>query len=411
MSDRHGVDAAAPVWRSPLFVLAMASLIVFTSFGIRQSFGLFMRPITMDLGWGRETLSLALATQNLLIGVAAPFAGALADRWGAPRTVALGGVIFAFGILVMSQSTAPAWMFTGTGLLAGIGLGACGLPLILAVVSQVAPEGKRTLWLGIATACATGGQLSIVPVSQALLTGYDWVVALLALSVLAGLIVPMAFSMSGAITRETGKDTDMALGQALREAARHRGFLLLTTGFYVCGFQVAFIAVHLPAYLADQGTGPALGAMALMLIALFNMIGSWTSGWLAGWVSKKYLLSTIYVVRSLVISAFIVLPVTPVTVVLFAGMIGLFWLSTVPPTSGLVAQIFGVRYMGVLYGIVYLSHQLGSFTGVWLGGRIYDAAGNYDAIWWGAIVLGFVSAMLHLPINDVPVDRLAKATA
>ncbi len=396
-------------WRSPLFVLLAGATIVFTSFGIRQSFGLFMRPITLDLGWGREALSFALASQNLIIGFAAPFAGALADRWGAPRTIALGGTLFGLGILVMSQSTSPEMMFAGAGILGGIGLGACGLPLVLSIVGQAAPPEKRTLWLGILTSCATGGQLMVVPVSQSMLSGYDWVVALLVLSMMAGMIVPMAFSMSGAVTKETGKDTDINLRQAIREASRHRGFWLLTTGFFVCGFQVAFIAVHLPAYLADRGAAPALGATALMLIALFNMLGSWTSGWLAGRWSKKYMLSAIYVLRSMVIAAFILLPVSPVTVVLFAMAIGLLWLSTVPLTSGLVAQMFGVRYMGVLYGVVYLSHQLGSFTGVWIGGRLFDATGGYDAVWWGGIVLGLISALLHLPINERPVDRLAKA--
>ena len=398
------------IWHKPLFVLIASALIVFISFGIRQSFGLFMLPITSDLGWGRETLSLSLATQNLMIGIAAPFAGALAVRWGAPRTVALGGVVFGLGILVMSQSMAPAGMFAGAGLMAGIGLGACGLPLILATVAQVAPEAKRSLWLGVATACATGGQLMVVPLTQSLLNDYDWVIALLVLSMLAGMIVPMAFSMSAAITPDTGKDTDIDIGQAIREAAGHRGFLLLTTGFYVCGFHVAFIAVHLPSYLVDRGASPALGATALMLIAFFNMIGAWGSGWLAGRVSKKYLLSTIYVVRSLIILIFITLPMGPITVAVFAASIGLMWLSTVPPTSGLVAQIFGTRYMGMLYGVVYLSHQLGSFTGVWLGGLIFDATGNYDIIWRFAIGLGNTSALLHLPINDRPVDRLSKAT-
>ncbi len=396
------------IWHKPLFVLIASALIVFTSFGIRQSFGLFMLPITSDLGWGRETLSLSLATQNLMIGIAAPFAGALAARWGAPRTVALGGVVFGLGILVMSQSMTPAGMFAGAGLMAGIGLGACGLPLILATVAQVAPEANRSLWLGVATACATGGQLMVVPLTQSLLSDYDWVIALLVLSMLAGMIVPMAFSMSAAITPETGKDTDIDIGQAIREAAGHRGFLLLTTGFYVCGFHVAFIAVHLPSYLVDRGASPALGATALMLIAFFNMIGAWGSGWLSGRVSKKYILSTIYVVRSLIILIFITLPMGPITVVVFAASIGLMWLSTVPPTSGLVAQIFGTRYMGMLYGVVYLSHQLGSFTGVWLGGLIFDATGNYDIIWRFAIGLGITSALLHLPINDRPVDRLSK---
>jgi predicted MFS family arabinose efflux permease len=409
MSVTSGSADTERLWHKPLFVLLIASSIVFVSFGIRQSLGLFMRPITLDLGWGREVLSVALATQNLMIGVAAPFAGALAVRWGAPRTVALGGALFGLGIFMMSQSTAPEWMFTSAGLMAGIGLGACGLPLILAVVGQVAPEAKRSLWLGVATAGATGGQLLVVPLSQSLLSGFDWVVALLALSVLAGLIVPMAFSMSGAITPDTGKDTDIDIKQALRESATHRGYLLLTAGFYVCGFQVAFIAVHLPAYLVDQGANAALGATALMLIAFFNMIGSWTSGWLAGHVSKKYLLSSIYVTRALVILVFITLPVTPVTVVVFSAVVGILWLSTVPPTSSLVAQIFGTRYMGMLYGVVYLSHQLGSFTGVWLGGRIFDATGSYVAIWWGAIALGIITALLHLPIDERPVERLAES--
>ncbi len=399
----------AAFWRSPVFVLIAAVMIVFTSFGIRQSFGLFMRPITLDLGWGREALSFALATQNLMIGIFAPIAGAIADRWGAPKTVALGGTLFAAGIFCMSQSTTPGIMFASAGLLGGMGLGACGLPLVLSVVGQAAPEEKRSMWLGIVTACATGGQLLVVPVSQSLLTGYDWVVALMVLSVMAALIVPMAFSMSGAVTTETGRDTEMKLRHALAEAFHHRGFLLLTAGFYVCGFQVAFIAIHLPAYLADRGATPALGAAALMLIALFNMAGSWTSGWLGGRWPKKYLLSGIYLLRALVITVFISLPATPVTIVLFAACIGILWLSTVPPTSGLVAQIFGTRYMGVLYGIVYLSHQLGSFSGVWLGGRLFDATGSYDVVWWAGIALALIATLLHLPINDKPVARLARA--
>ncbi|MBT5515413.1 MAG: MFS transporter [Rhodospirillaceae bacterium] len=408
MTDRSAPNA---FWRSPVFVLIAAAMIVFMSFGIRQSFGLFMRPVSVDMGWGREVLSLALATQNLMIGLSAPFAGALAIRWGAPRTVALGGVIFGLGIFLMSQATSPEWMFGSAGLMAGAGLGACGLPLILAIVGQVAPEAKRSLWLGMATACATGGQLLIVPISQSLLLGYDWVLALIVLSLFAGLIVPMAFSMSGAVTKDTGQDTEISLGEALKEAGGHRGFIFLTAGFYVCGFQVAFIAVHLPAYLADQGASATLGATALMLIAFFNMIGSWASGWMGGRLSKKYLLSGIYVLRAMIIAVFIMLPVGPISVSIFAAAIGLLWLSTVPLTSGLVAQIFGTRYMGMLYGIVYLSHQMGSFSGVWLGGRLYDDTGSYDVVWWGAIALGLMSALLHLPINEKPLDRLSQKTA
>ena len=406
------VDAPTPHDRSlllsPVFILFVSAFIVFMSLGIRQSFGLFMRPITMDLGWGREVLSLALATQNLMIGIAAPFAGILADRWGAPRTIALGGLIFSLGMVIMSQSTAPTAMFASAGLMAGIGLGACGLPLVLSVVGKIAPAEKRSLWLGIVTACATGGQLLIVPLSQTLLSTMDWVLALAALATMAGLIIPMAYSMSAAVTRDTGRDTEIDPKEAMREAAGHRGYILLTAGFFVCGFQVAFIAIHLPAYLADEGISPALGATALMLIALFNMGGSWTSGWLAGRIPKKYLLTSIYILRSLVIAAFITFPISPLTVVLFACAVGFLWLSTVPATLGLVAQIFGTRYMAMLYGVVYMSHQFGSFTGVWLGGSIFDATGNYDPIWWGAVALGVVSALLHLPINDQPVARLSR---
>ena len=398
-------------WCNPLFVLFACSLIVLVSHGIRHSFGLFMLPITSDLSWGRAELSVALATQNLMIGLVAPFAGALAAHWGAARTIALGGAVFALGILIMSQATAPAAMFASAGLMVGLGLGACGLPLILACVSQVAPTQKRSVWVGITTASATGGQLTMLPLSQALITSYDWVFALLGLSILSGMIVPLALSMSSAEKVSASKDTNISIMEAIREAAVHRGFRLLTLGFFVCGFHVAFIAVHLPAYLVDNGASVTLGAKALMLIALFNMAGAWGSGWLAGRISKKYLLSTIYLLRSLIILAFVVLPMSELTVILFASLLGLLWLSTIPPTSGLVSQIFGTRYMGILYGFVYLGHQVGSFTGVWLGGLIFDTTGDYVIIWVMAIALGLVSAGLHLPINDRPMERLSKLTS
>ena len=370
-----------------------------------------MLPITSDLDWGREQLSVAFATQNLMIGLVAPFAGVLAVCWGAPRTVALGGVIFGLGILMMSQSSAPATMFFGAGIMVGFGLSACGLPVILTIISQVSPPKKRSVWVGIATACATGGQLMMVPLSQTLLISYDWVITLLCLSILTGIIVPLALSISTEIFPNSNKKVDISIAQAIREAAAHRGFMLLTAGFFVCGFHVGFIAVHLPAYIIDRGASSMIGATALMLIALFNMAGAWGSGWLAGRISKKYLLSTIYLLRSLIILAFVVLPMSELTVILFASLLGLLWLSTIPPTSGLVSQIFGTRYMGVLYGFVYLGHQVGSFTGVWLGGLIFDTTGDYVIIWVMAIALGLVSAGLHLPINDRPMEHLSKLTS
>jgi MFS family permease len=396
-----------PFWRRPVFVLFAAALIVFSAFGIRQSMGLYMRPISDGMSWGREVLSFALATQNLLIGLTAPFFGALADKWGPSKTLALGGALFACGIFTMSQATTPGMMFTGVGVMAGIGLGACGMPLVLATVSKVAPAEKRGTWVGFTTAFATSGQLLVVPASQSIIAEVDWVTALLFLSVMAAMIVPMALSTSGAITKETGKDTNINIREALSEAWQHNGFRLLTVGFFVCGFHVAFLAVHLPAYIHDRCSVPGLGATALMLIAFFNMIGAWSSGWLGGRYSKKYLLSGIYAARAVVMTAFVVIPTTPTTVVVFACLIGLLWLSTVPATSGLVSQIFGLRYMGMLYGIVFLSHQLGAFMGVWLGGRVFDAAGSYDAVWWVAIALGVTSALIHLPINEKPVARLA----
>ena len=398
-------------WRRPVFVLLCGTLILFTSLGIRHSFGLFMRPVSIDMGWGREALSLALATQNLLIGAAAPFAGMLADRWGAPKTIMLGGVLFASGVFLMAQSTTPTGMIAGGGLLGGIGLGACGFPLILTVIGQVAPETKRSLWLGIVSAGGVGGQLVIIPLSQFLVSSYDWIIGLTTLALIAGVIVPLAYSTSGAVSKETGKDTNIDLASALKEAVSHRGFWLLTLGFYVCGFQILFLGTHLPAYLVDQGISAHFGASTLMLIAFCNMLGCWGFGYLGGRFSKKYLLSTIYMARALVIYVFISLPVTPASVVAFAVAIGFLWLCTVPLTTGLVSQVFGVRYLGVLYGIVYFSHQLGSFTGVWLGGRMFDATGNYTTIWWLLIGLGIVASFLHMPINDRPVPRLANGSA
>ena len=367
-----------------------------------------MLPIITDLDWGREQLSIAFATQNLMIGLAAPFSGALAAYWGATKTVALGGVIFGLGILMMSQASEPATMFFGAGLMAGVGLSACGMPLILAFVSQVAPKNQRSSWVGITTACATGGQLMIVPLSQSLIIGYGWVIALLCLLILVGIIAPLALSISVDIPQSNDKTRDISIMHAIREAMGHRSFVLLTAGFFVCGFHVGFIAIHLPAYLVDRGASSTLGATALMLIALFNMVGAWYSGWLADRISKRYILCVIYLIRSVTLLVFILVPVGQMSVLIFASLIGLLWLSTVPPTSGLISQIFGIHYMGVLYGTIYLSHQLGSFLGVWSGGLIFDFIGDYKAIWIIAVVLGFSSALIHFPIDEKPVERLTK---
>ncbi|TFH51379.1 MAG: MFS transporter [Lysobacterales bacterium] len=391
--------------RLAFLVLLCAAVTVGVSFGIRHSFGLFMRPIPIDLGWGRESLSLVIAVQALLNGVAAPFAGALSDKWGPARTVMLGGIFYTCGLLVMSQSVTVAGMLFGGGLLAGMGLSACGLPVLLSVVGRAAPEHKRSLWLGIVTAGATAGQLVIIPITQWTIEHHGWSVALVVLAAAAVLILPLALCLGLAGSLKTETVSQQSLGEALVEARAHSGYILLTLGFFVCGFQVQFIASHLPAFVEDQGLGLKLAASTLVIIAFFNMFGAWTAGYLGGMLRKKYLLTGIYLVRSVLISAFVLLPVTEASVLVFSAVMGFIWLGTVPLTSGLIAQVFGPRYMATLYAIVYLSHQVGNFCGAWAGGRVFDATGSYEAVWWIAASLGVVAAILHFPMDDKPIAR------
>ena len=395
-------------WRRPAYVLGCCTFIVLISYGIRQSFGLFMAPVSLDLGWGREVFSFAIAAQNLLIGLGAPVLGAIADKRGPVRVLVGAGALYGAGLLVMSQSASPAAMFASAGMMCGLGLAGCGLPLLAAIVGRVAPDARRTLWIGIVTAGGTAGQLFIVPLSQALIVGVDWIAALAVMAVMAAMIVPLAASLGPATAGEFARKPRQSLTEALMEAGLHRGYLLLTAGFFVCGLQVQFIATHLPAYLADSGAGPALAAAAIAAIGLFNMAGTWTAGWLGGLYRMKYLLSLIYLGRALAILAFIRAPVSDASVMIFAAVMGLLWLGTVPLTSGIVARVFGTRYMATLYGIVFLSHQAGSFTGVWLGGRIYDATGSYDGFWWIAVVMGLLAALIHWPIDDRPLARPAE---
>jgi MFS family permease len=397
-----------PFWRTPIFVLGCAAAIITISFGMRQTFGLYMRPISDSLGWGREPLSMALAVQNLIVGLGAPFAGALADKIGIGRVIMAAGALYALGIFLMSQSTTPFEMLLSAGFLTGFAVSGCSLSLLLSVAGRAAPENRRSLWLGIITTAGTAGQLIIVPLCQELISGYGWVVAVLTMAAIAALIVPMAAALSaGAAQALAATPTQQSLGQVLRMAGRHGSYVLLVVSFFVCGFQVQFIGSHLPAYLTDRGGDPQLGATAVATIALFNLFGSWTAGYLGGKAPRKYLLCAVYLLRAAFIAVFIYLPLTPTTAVVFAACIGFLWLSTVPLTGGIVAQMFGTRYMATLYGIVYLSHQLGSFSGVWLGGRLYDATGSYEVMWWAAIALGVVAALLNVPIDERPVAQPA----
>ncbi len=403
---------AVASWRTPLVVLLAGVAVLILSFGTRASFGLYMAPISSDLGWGRETFAFALALQNLMWGVSQPFVGAIADRWGAGRVVAGGGVLYVLGMLVMAGATTPLGMTVGAGVVIGIALSGTGFPVILAVIGRAVPEEKRSLYLGLGAAGGSSGQLLMVPAAQGLLSSMDWAMALIWLALLAAAMVPLAAALAG----RAGGSADSAspareqsLMEAVREASGHRGFLLLNAGFFVCGFHVLFVATHLPAFITDSGLAPALGAVALAVIGLANMIGSFLSGVLGGRYSKRYLLSALYFARAAVFLVFVLSPVTETSVILFALAIGLLWLSTIPLTSGMVAQIFGPRYMATLFGIVFLSHQIGSFLGAWLGGYLFDLTGSYDIVWWISVALGIFAGLVHLPINERPVARLAAA--
>ncbi|MDX1513070.1 MAG: MFS transporter [Gammaproteobacteria bacterium] len=393
--------------RGAYAVLFCGIVVLVLSFGIRTSFGIFLNPVTESLAVGRESFALAMAVQNLLWGLAQPFAGAVADRYGPGRVVAACGGLYALGLYLMSQATTSGDLMLGAGVLIGLALSGTGFPVILAVIGRSVSEEKRSLFLGIGSAGGSSGQLLMVPAAHLLLDGFGWVTALLILAVLTTITVPLAKAFAGRTgTSGPGLIRDQSMPDAIREASRHSGFWLLTAGFFVCGFHVAFIATHLPAFIVDHGRSAAIGAAALAVIGLGNIIGSLTCGYLGGRFSKKYVLSGLYLGRSIVFVVFLLVPLSDVSIIVFSAVIGMLWLGTVPLTSGLVAQIFGVRYMAMLFGFVFFSHQLGSFMGAWVGGYVFDRTGSYDPVWWMSVALGLLAAALHWPIKDQPVSDL-----
>ena len=395
---------AEPLSRTALLAIGCGSIIVLLSFGIRSSFGLFLQPMSQDFGWGREVFAFAMALQNLVWGASQPFVGMIADRWGSGRTLAGGGLLYALGVWLMSETSSPLGLHLSAGILLGLALSGTGFAVVLAAVGRsVAPE-RRSAALGLTTALGSLGQFLLPPIGQAFLAAYGWQTALALLAFGSLAMVAVAAGVQGRPQAAPG-DTQ-TLRQAISEARAHSGYLLLTAGFFVCGWHVAFIAVHLPAYLADGGLSTEIAAWCLALVGLFNVIGSYAAGVLGGRVSKKYCLSFLYLARAILILGFIMLPLTATSALLFSAIIGLLWLSTVPLTSGLVAQMFGPRYMATLFGFVFFSHQVGSFLGVWLGGYLYDAYGSYDLIWWLSIALGLIAALLHWPIDERTVLRL-----
>jgi predicted MFS family arabinose efflux permease len=390
-----------------MIVLICGALVLTVLMGLRQSMGLFLKPMTLELGVGREVFAFGLAISNLLWGMAGPFAGMLADKYGTGRAVLIGGVFYVLGFLALAEAHDGTLIYVGN-LLQGFAMAGAGFSIILGAVGRAAPPEKRSWALGIVSAGGSFGQFAFVPYADYFLRSFDWRFALTALAITALMILPLARGVSGFAAPPAARGAQTA-GQALKEAMGHSGFWLLTIGFFVCGFQVVFVAVHLPAYIADKGLESWSAAYALALVGLFNIVGTYTAGVMGTKGTKKKLLAYIYLLRSAVFIAFLLTPVSEVTVMIFGAALGLFWLSTVPLTSGLVAQIFGTTWMSMLYGIVFFSHQIGSFLGAWLGGIFFDMYGNYDFVWGLCVALGFVAAALHWPIKDAPMPRLATA--
>ncbi len=402
---------ATPLWRSPTAIIIAGCLIAMINFGIRSSFGLFLSPLTIDHGWTRQEYGLALALQNLLWGFGSPFAGALAEKYGTPRVLAAGAVLYALGVLGMSQSSTILMFDLAAGLVTGLGIAFTSFGIAIAAMARVVSPAQRSLALGLGTAAGSLGQVLFSPLAQSLIGTNGPYGALIVLAACSLVILPLAFLMPQDANAKSAPGADQSISAALTEAFGHRGYLLLTAGFFVCGFQLAFITVHFPVYVKDLGLDVRVGAMALMLIGLFNIAGSILSGMAGQRWSKRYGLSLIYFARSVITVGLLFAPKTQTTILLFAAAFGLLWLSTVPLTSGLIAQVFGMRYMGTLYGFVFLSHQVGSFLGVWLGGLIYDRTGSYDLLWWLSVALGIFATVVHLPINETPLARLSAKPA
>ncbi|PVY71038.1 nitrate/nitrite transporter NarK [Cupriavidus alkaliphilus] len=414
---RSSASGATPWWRQ-LWVLVLAGgVLMGMALGVRHVQGLFMLPIIAERGWTRETFAFAMAVQNLAWGLAQPFTGMLADRYGSWKVMAGGLALYAAGLYGMTQahtSTALAW---SAGLCVGVALSGTTFGVVYGALSRMTGAAQRSRALGLAGAVGGIAQFALVPGAQALLAGTGWAGALLLLALVLAVLVPLAlpFQDRGAAAAPDHHAPDAAgarpLSAAVREAFGHSGFWLLNLGFLACGFQLAFIASHLPAYLLDRGMRPADGMAALAIIALANVAGVYVCGLLGGRHSKKYLLAGIYLTRTAAMALFLLLPLSQATLYAFSAAMGLLWLGTVPLTNGILAQVFGVRYLATLFGFVFLGHQLGSFLGVWLGGLLFELTRSYDAVWYGAMALGIVAAALHSPIDDRQVVRSGLAPA
>ncbi|TRL38904.1 MFS transporter [Rhizobium straminoryzae] len=395
----------------PWLIIASGSMIVLLVFGPRSAMGFFLLPMLMDTGWERSTFGLAMALQNLFWGLSQPFFGALADKHGTGRVLVLSGLLYALGLFVMAHAAAPLWLHVGGGLLTGMAVGAGSFSVVLSAFARHVTPQQRSMAFGIGTAAGSAGMFLFAPVSQTLITLYGWSDSLTIMGAMMLAVPLLALPLRGNASSgsQSQGQFQQSAGAALREALGHRSYLLLTSGFFVCGFQVAFITAHFPAYLGDIGIDARYAVIAMACIGFFNILGSLAAGVIAQRYSKPYFLALIYVGRSIAVTAFLLFPQTPTSVILFAVVMGLLWLSTVPPTNALVAIMFGTRHLGMLGGVVFLSHQIGSFLGVWLGGYLYDHFGTYGPVWWLGVALGLFAAIVHWPIRERPVERALAA--
>ena len=401
-------SATVSTWRTPLVILICGGLIGSLGFGPRAALGLFLTPMSSEYSWSRDVFALALAIQVLVWGTAQPFVGAIADRFGSMRVLSAGALMYCAGLTLMAYSTTPGMLNLTAGVLTGVGIGASSFTIVIAAFGKLMPPHMRTLAFGVGTAAGSFGQFLFSPLAVEFIGRFGWQHALVAFGIITLAIVPLSLAVSTApmdMTSKPGAAQKQSLPQALAEAFGHRSYILLVLGFFTCGFQLLFITVHLPSYLVDRGLSADAGAWTLGAIGLFNIIGSVSAGWLGDRMPKRYLLSIIYVLRSLAVVVFISLPITTTSAIVFGACMGLLWLSTVPPTSALVALMFGTRWFATLYGFAFVSHQVGGFLGVWLGGVVFERFGSYGPVWWLSVLFGVMSALINLPIVEKPVLR------
>jgi MFS family permease len=398
-------------WRTPALVIGFGSLIALIAFGPRSTLGFFLTPLSTANHWGRDVFAFALALQNLLWGIGQPLGGIIADRFGSVRVLCGGAILYALGLLLMAHATSAPMLDLSAGVLIGFGLAGCSFPVVLAAFGKIVPLQYRSRAFGFGTAAGSFGQFLYSPVAVALMDAFGWQQTLIIFAASMLAVLPLSTALATPPSEAPHAGGSQSLRQALREAFAHRSYVLLVLGFFTCGFQLQFITVHMPSYLVDRGLSAQVGGWTIATIGLFNIIGSVTAGWLGDRMPKRYLLSTIYFIRAAAILAFISFPVTPFTCIAFGAVMGLMWLSTVPPTNGIIALMFGTRWLATLAGFAFFSHQVGGFLGVWLGGLVFDRTGSYNMVWWLAILFGVLSALINMPIVEKPVARVAVAPA